>query len=368
MNTFKIILMLVLLYIETQANTINTIDTVTVSNKFATEGGFAKINPAWKVDNTGKIITSSGIIVKYDHIQMRKLNKYKNNFNTYGGFMIEYKKHDNCYISGRVILRTIDSLIVPSIKITNNNNIFVGDTIEIKLTGTPSLMTSWQPILSITGVNFDFISFNNFIYKYKIKTKGNMKIKLKHNGILINHWQETFINKYVKEKQTIPNSINNLKIELTNDNRPKLTWNDSQENIYYNIYRRQNDGTYEEAIKTKVYNNFFYDSPSLINGKYFWTITAVNDIGESEKSNEVSLNITSINDTKNNGNIIFSKNIININNPYIYNNFKIIDINGKIWKEIKPISNEISVQNLPTGAYFLLMEGPTPKKFKFIKN
>ena len=59
---------------------------------------------------------------------------------------------------------------------------------------------------------------------------------------------------------------------------------------------------------------------------------------------------------------------LTINNyNYLYNNIKIIDINGKIWKELEPTVKTVSVQDLPNGVYVLLMEGDQFRRFKFIK-
>ena len=79
-------------------------------------------------------------------------------------------------------------------------------------------------------------------------------------------------------------SPSNLVAEATGTSSIKLTWSAAENALSYNVYM-YND---EDAERIATVEGLTYTVTNLdVNTVYFFTVTAVNPVGESEKSVEV---------------------------------------------------------------------------------
>lgn len=90
-----------------------------------------------------------------------------------------------------------------------------------------------------------------------------------------------------------PSAPQNLDVSLLYG-KPNLTWTEPSSKgganfVKYRIYRSETPNYYSSYHTTEWYLSTFYNSDALDCKKYYYTVTAYNDAGESPKSNEDSI-------------------------------------------------------------------------------
>jgi len=100
-----------------------------------------------------------------------------------GGYAVEIPHIKDAFALEYILVRYIDGLVIPGIEV--RDGLSLGDTFTVSLTGTPHLMTSWEPEIAITGVEVESLSQKDWVYTYKLKSKGTMKVTLHHNSLQV---------------------------------------------------------------------------------------------------------------------------------------------------------------------------------------
>lgn len=90
----------------------------------------------------------------------------------------------------------------------------------------------------------------------------------------------------------IPSKPKNL-TSLYYDSIIQLNWETPEykgnpEIINYNIFRKYGSSDYENIGSTVYNNTFFIDSSAVLFTEYFYYVSAINEKGESERSNEIT--------------------------------------------------------------------------------
>jgi hypothetical protein len=172
----------------------------------------------------------------------------------------------------------------------------------------------------------------------------------------------------VSETVSLPCSEVELTGEAISETEVYLSWLPESENMKYIIYR-------DSGFLDEVTDNFYTDTNIVLGKTYCYTVTAIcTGEVESEPSNEVCLDIVSINELKNDvkiypnptkGELIISMD----NEQWTIDNVTIYDIMGKTINNYQlSILNsqlKIDVSHLSAGIYFLRVGN---RMAKFIKN
>ncbi|MFX1254011.1 MAG: SBBP repeat-containing protein [Promethearchaeota archaeon] len=106
-------------------------------------------------------------------------------------------------------------------------------------------------------------------------------------------WADVFVSKLVLYSQ--PTSPQGLAVAISADSKVMLIWSEPTDHgnaliIAYRVYRSTTSGVYGSFL-AEVTNEAFIDSTAVIGVEYFYVVTAVNSVGESTLSNEVTITI-----------------------------------------------------------------------------
>jgi hypothetical protein len=269
----------------------------------------------------------------------------------------------DAFAVGGILVRFVDNLEVPGIATDRlPDQIYPGDTLTVELSGTPELMTSWQPQFSISEIDNELIENTNTYAKFIINSSGTGLLRLSHNSLRVLE-DETIpieVSSHVKKPAAPENLIAELDI-----NNVHLSWGDMSD-VSYNIYRRSEDETYTTPIASEITTNEYTDATLAGNGTYYYAVSAENEAGESEKSDEAAVVITSVNDAASAGSIAIFPNPagsrINVRCDLRGEiEYRLINIEGEVVAAASTTSEDgrfgIDISALPPRqAYFLILE------------
>ena len=168
-------------------------------------------------------------------------------------------------------------------------------------------------------------------------------------------------------ERTAPDTPDNLAVEV-DENYHLLTWEASEDADYYRVYKRKEGEDYQNPLVYNTSSLEHYDGDIFDEGTYYYVVTAVNDIGESQHSNEVSVTVTSVNDSpKEAESFVYpnpSQDEIQIFN-YEGEITIINSIGIEVWNGYLQENTAIDVSGFERGYYLVRMKD---KVSKFIKS
>jgi WD40 repeat protein len=169
-------------------------------------------------------------------------------------------------------------------------------------------------------------------------------------------------------ERTVPDAPENLSIEV-DENSHFLKWDACEDADYYRLYKRKEGEDYQNPIVHNTDLLLYYDSDIFNEGTYFYVATAVNDIGESQYSNEVSVTVaTSVNDRPKEADAFVypnpSQDEIRLFN--YEGEVSIINSLGiEVWKGYVQENTAIDISGIGTGYYFVRMKDQVSKFIKY---
>jgi len=149
-----------------------------------------EIYPGWNDENTGKVLYATGdfynvqpIFTNDYHCRFYQSNGFRYPTEHLGGYAVDIPHLSDAFALEYILVRYIDGLVIPSLKVPDN--LTVNDTFTVTLTGTPHLMTSWEPQVSVSGVEVELLSREGYEWTYRLLSHGNMSVRLKHHSLQV---------------------------------------------------------------------------------------------------------------------------------------------------------------------------------------
>lgn len=149
-----------------------------------------ELYPGWNDSETGDVLYTAGgrfgdgkdIYTDGTHCGYQQ-NRFYYNPTDLGGYGVAIPHLQDAFALEYILVQFVEHLEVPGLDVPDN--ISQGDTFTITLTGTPELMTSWIPEITISGVETELISVDEFTYTYRVLTSGKMSVTLHHNSLQV---------------------------------------------------------------------------------------------------------------------------------------------------------------------------------------
>lgn len=136
--------------------------------------------------------------------------------------------------------------------------------------------------------NYTFSGYNHFPQDYNPKVNNNISVYYSTGSSSFSYTVNWIAPTTPSSTSTVPQNLN----ATTNNAQISLVWSAPSSNggsaiTNYKIYKSTSSGT--ETLFTTIGNVTSYNDTSVTNGQtYFYKVTAVNSVGESSLSNEVS--------------------------------------------------------------------------------
>ncbi len=172
-------------------------DTLTIKTIKGKPSRLLQLYPGWNDVETGEVIYVAGEDIYANMIEYQNQdsdqdpnqveyfigNTRKDGYEALVGCVMALPQiSDVAYTSEYIVVRYLDALEVPHLEVSGDS-LNPGDLFTVSLTGTPELMTSWVPQITISGVDAELISKDGFVWTYRIQTSGEMQVTLHHHGL-----------------------------------------------------------------------------------------------------------------------------------------------------------------------------------------
>ncbi len=248
-----------------------TPDTLTIKEKVHRR---IELYPGWNDSQTGEVLYVGGDNIFNDkstypnelHCGYNQIRFYDEPTDLVA-YAVEVNSIPDAFAMDYILVQFVESIEYPSLQAPKE--IKVNDTFTVSLAGNPELMTSWEPEINISGIDYEFISSENYIYTYKALSAGQANITLHHNSLLVLEDESASINVITSVEET---SAQNSKVNIfPNPNNGEFDIELS--GIEYNTIDLQvidifGNSLYTEQIQNTV-NNIHIEKLNLTPGTYY---------------------------------------------------------------------------------------------------
>jgi type IX secretion system substrate protein len=255
--------------------------------------------PTWNDYCTDSIrYASGGNFGKYeDEREAQFLCAFKTGNPKVGEFLVlayavKIKGIPGAFALDYILVQFVEDITYPSIDRDNLPiGVKAGQVFTIYLKGDYDLMTSWIPEFQVSGITYEIISQTNHSVTVKAVTSGTATITLHHNSLLVLDDETVTVD--VESDIQIPARIQTLLLEMKGLDR-LLTW-DAQDDVTYTVYI-YTQGSDTTVLAEGLTSPEYLHTEELPNNTYYYVVTASNEAGTSDHSNEVHATITSVED------------------------------------------------------------------------
>ncbi len=261
-------------------------DTLTVRANSPSER--IQVYPGFNDICTGNIIYEKGDLSHLNseyfpgyakrHMDINAMTK-EDGFVDMTSYAVELDGLDDFYSVNSIMIRYIENFELPNVIFPDS--IRKDETFEIKYSGTPELMTSWNPEYNIGKRNTPLIEDKDYIRKYLVLEEGYVFMLVDYNSLQVIE--------IAVDKRKVQESITEyippvLDVYTFDEEKMVLDWEDNLTDVTYSLYRfiqywdsqEKDISLIASGLKNKYYTDTL-DMISVYRLTYFLVAKDTND-------------------------------------------------------------------------------------------